>query len=117
MGKGNRNRTLRELNPELGFADYPPWLQKRIREAARTLAMDRVDAFLKSSDETILWVLHTGFGWGPGRLRKFFDTYIQLHKELMDRYKTSDDLYWKCSRDLEALGVDLDQWYKDAGIE
>ena len=114
MGKGSRNRTDRKLNPELNFADYPPRLQQRIRETARMLAMEQADKLLQSSDETILWALHVGFGWGPVRLRRFYDTYIQLYNEMKERYKTTDDLDWKCSEGLKALGVDLDQWRKDA---
>lgn len=115
MGKGNRNRAIRDLDPEIPYEDYPPWLKQRIREAARILATEIIDQYELEADASTLWVLHAGFGWGQKRLKQFYDRFIDLHKTLRARYEQPDIGKWYCLEELKKIGVDVCEWNKNGG--
>lgn len=65
-------------------------------------------------DAMILWVLHERFGFGPKRLRDFYENFnLELFK-LIDRYEmeSCDDL-WLFEKKLEEIGVDLNEFSRN----
>lgn len=110
MGKGNRNRALRELDSELSFEQWPPWLKKLVNDHARRMTREMVDKYEDRADACTLWALHTGFGWGRDRLRRFYETYLRLHRELMERYELGREGDFYCIERLKKLGVDIEAW-------
>lgn len=66
-------------------------------------------------DAMILWVLHEEFGFGPKRLKQFFDRFACAMGELKTRYDIDNsDLIWLCTRLLKSYGIDLEEWEKEA---
>lgn len=62
-------------------------------------------------DTVILWILHKVFGFGPVRLKRYFDAYRDEVKAQQERYK--DLTYEKMREALKHnLGVDLELWEK-----
>ena len=61
----------------------------------------------------ILWELHEQFGFGPARLKRFYDGFTPALKALIQRYELdcSDDI-WLCTRKLNEIGVNLEEWGK-----
>lgn len=65
-------------------------------------------------DSMILWILHTEFGFGAKRLRKFFDIFNQSLDDLLDRYTfEEDDQIWLCTYLLKRDGIDVEAWEKE----
>ena len=65
-------------------------------------------------DAMILWILHTEFGFGEKRLRKFHDIFAPALDELVARYEMDDsDMAWLCTRKLKDAGIDIEEWNKD----
>ena len=65
---------------------------------------------------TVLWVLHEEFGWGPGRLKKFFDIFDPSVDALLDRYEMGEedgDKLWLCTYKLKQAGVDVEKWFEE----
>lgn len=61
-----------------------------------------------------LWQLHTQLGFGPKRLKKFYDGFAPALRELTKRYELEDtDQIWLCTHMLKQIGVDIDQWDKN----
>lgn len=67
-------------------------------------------------DAMILWVLHERFGFGPKRLRQYYDNFRACTNELVERYQmdAGDDV-WLCTQMLRRIGVDVEQWHKETG--
>ena len=67
-------------------------------------------------DAMILWVLHARFGFGPKRLRQYYDSFRACTNELIERYQmdAGDDV-WLCTQMLKRIGVDIEQWHKETG--
>lgn len=67
-------------------------------------------------DALVLWVLHAQLGWGPKRLRRFFDSMGDEVDALVKRYEMDDsDDVWLCTNMLKKLGVDVEQWERERG--
>jgi hypothetical protein len=65
-------------------------------------------------DAMVLWVLRTKFGWGPKRLREFYDGFVPEFEALLERYEMDPSSgIWLCTKQLKDYGVDLEQWEKE----
>lgn len=62
-------------------------------------------------DTVVLWILHSRFGFGPVRLRRFFDGYLKEVRELQDQY--GDYAADRMREGLKRIGVDVGAWEKE----
>ena len=84
-------------------------------EIKRQLA-DFTEKHRRELDAMILWVLHTQLGWGPTRLRRFYDQFENEINALMERYEMGDDdRQWLCTYMLKQIGVDIERWDRERG--
>jgi len=59
----------------------------------------------------ILWQLHEQLGFGPERLKKFYDGCSPAIKALTKRYEMDDkDQVWLCTHKLKEYGVNIENW-------
>lgn len=64
-------------------------------------------------DAMILWHLHEEFGFGPKRLKQFYDTFAVRLDELIKHYEMTDsDMVWLCTYKLKQYGIDIEEWNK-----
>lgn len=62
-------------------------------------------------DSTVLWVLHTEFGFGEKRLKKFYDIFLPKLMELTKYYEMDEDeRVWLCKQKLLEDGIDIEKW-------
>ena len=67
-------------------------------------------------DALILWVLHSEFGFGEKRLRRFYDRFNKAIAELLERYVMEEnDKVWLCTYLLKQYGIDLEKWREEGG--
>ncbi len=87
-------------------AAYTAEINRQILENDEKFERDRV--------AVILWTLHTEFGFGEKRLKKFWKSLYVQHQKLREYYQMmpSDD-GWLCKRKLKDSGIDIDEWYKE----
>lgn len=65
-------------------------------------------------DAMVLWELHEQLGFGPKRLKRFFDNFSVSINELISRYEDNDDNQAKlCMYKLKEIGVDIEEWSKE----
>lgn len=64
-----------------------------------------------------LWILHEEFGFGPDRLKRFFNHFSKDIDELAKRYDMDDGYndpkVFLCTLKLKEYGIDLDEWEKE----
>lgn len=66
---------------------------------------------MREIDALILWVLHTQFGFGKERLKRFYDGFSDSMHDLIDRYSMDvSDNVWLCTKQLKDAGIDLEEW-------
>lgn len=89
-------------------------LRPEIEKQGRIAYLEAQKAYCKDFDATLLWLLHTEFGFGEQRLRKVFDKFRETLKELEEYYEMPDEGGWLCYRMLkQELGIDLNEWEKE----
>lgn len=68
-------------------------------------------------DAIVLWQLHTQLGFGPVRLKRFFEGFRPAANELIERYLLDEaDQVWLQTEQLREIGVDLEKWYEECGL-
>lgn len=93
-------------------------LSTRQKKAAAPLIKAEVlkyqDRFFLEDTSAVLWTLHTVYGFGPKKLKDFWECWFNFHKEVVDRYEVSDeDTGWYFKQKLQDYGVDIEKWYKE----
>lgn len=82
---------------------------ERQRKERVNQELDRMlTEWMKCADIAILFTLHTEFGFGAERCRRFYLKMIEAHKEMRDRFQSGNDEshYWV-----------MEKWLKDDGID
>lgn len=88
--------------------------RKAMNEEINRQILEHDEAFAMDSDATVLWILHTEFGFGAKRLRRFWNSYFRQHQELREYYQFDvDEVGWLCRYKLKQIGVDIEKWYKE----
>lgn len=65
-------------------------------------------------DAVVLYTLHVVFGYGPQRLRKFYDKLFEEHNKLVKHYEMEDeDGPFLAKEVLKRIGVDITAWNED----
>ena len=62
----------------------------------------------------VLYALHEVFGFGPKRLKQFFDYFDSALEDLLKRYEMEDtDEVWLCTYKLKnECRIDIEEWEK-----
>lgn len=65
--------------------------------------------FTLDMDTMYLWTLHTKYGWGPKRLKRFYTEVFTEHIRMREFYEM-DELYPERYK-LKEKGVDIEAWF------
>lgn len=79
-------------------------IKKQIVENDRAFDMDK--------ESSILWMLHTQFGFGPKRLKLFYAETLKLREYYL--MEQADD-GWLARKKLKDIGCDIEEWYREEG--
>lgn len=81
---------------------------KQIVENDRAFDMDK--------ESSILWMLHTQFGFGPKRLKLAWKLFYAETLKLREHYlmEQADD-GWLARKKLKDIGCDIEEWYREEG--
>lgn len=77
--------------------------------------LEQKSKFMSDIDAVILWTLHTEYGFGKTRLKRFYDAVIQNYNEMCSFYEM-DDTYLAV-HNLREIGIDLDELRKGINNE
>ena len=84
--------------------------QKAMEEKANQLLAARHREFADDVDYMILHILHRHFGFGPTRLRRFYEAFIIDNEALIKRYEMSDAGTYIARKEMNAIGCNVEQW-------
>lgn len=72
--------------------------------------------FDMDKESSILWMLHTQFGFGPKRLKKAWDLFYAETRKLREYYLMDQaDEGWLARQKLKEIGCDIEEWYREEG--
>lgn len=81
--------------------------RKAMTEEINKRIFERSDSFKRDLESMILYTLHDVFGFGVGRLEKFYAEFSRLYDELKERYEM-DDAYPAYQKLLD-MGLDVEE--------
>lgn len=87
--------------------------------AARALVTEKWKDFCRKSDISIAYVLHTEFGFGAGRIARFFGAWKRVHYDMTERFCDGNDdgQYFVMERRLCDGGITPEVMYSQCGEE
>lgn len=117
---------VRDMHSGKGRMDLLPWealieVSKHCEEGAldREIKKQIVEndrAFDMDKESSILWMLHTQFGFGPKRLKLAWKLFYAETLKLREHYlmEQADD-GWLARKKLKDIGCDIEEWYREEG--
>ena len=101
---------FKKFRGQIYDVDLTPKEQKAMEEKANQLLAARHREFADDVDYMILHILHQHFGFGPTRLRRFYEAFIIENEALIKRYEMSDAGTYIARKEMNAIGCNVEQW-------
>lgn len=98
-------------------------MQEEARKIAHEAVVDQIDDKAKQYDIILAYVLHTEFGFGEQRIRRFLHAIVDAHIYTRDRYgaRYQDSAYYELLRrdgiDMGEIEDELDKYAEERGID
>lgn len=117
---------VRDMHSGKGRMDLLPWealveVSKHCEEGAldqeiKKQIVENDRAFDMDKESSILWMLHTQFGFGPKRLKLAWKLFYAETLKLREYYlmEQADD-GWLARKKLKDIGCDIEEWYREEG--
>lgn len=77
----------------------------------RILEVD--EKYQNDIDASVLYALRVYAGWGPKKLKDFYDSFATIHDDLRAHYELPEDSGWLVNKMLLDIGVDVASWNKE----
>lgn len=95
--------------------ELTPKEQKAMDEHINRQIIERHREFTDDVDYMIMHILHTEFGFGLTRLRRFYDTFNAENDALVKHYEMADAGTYIARKEMNDIGCDIEQWNRERG--
>lgn len=90
--------------------------EKALNQAINEQIVANDRAFDMDKESSILWMLHTQFGFGPKRLKLAWKLFCAETLKLREYYlMDQEDDGWLARQKLKDIGCDIEEWYREEG--
>ena len=88
--------------------------ERAMNQAINEQIVENDRAFDMDKESSILWMLHTQFGFGPKRLKQAWKLFYGETRALREYCMMGlEDEGWLARRQLKSIGCDIEAWYKE----
>ena len=101
---------FKKFRGQIYDVDLTPKERKAMEDKANQLLAIRHREFSDDVDYMILHILHRHFGFGPTRLRRFYEAFMIENEALIKRYEMSDAGTYIARKEMNAIGCNVEQW-------
>ena len=102
--------TFKRFNGKIFGVKLTPKEQKAMDEEINRQLIARHREFTDDFDYMIMRILHNQFGFGPTRLRRFYDAFIEDNDNLIKHYEMPDAGVYIARKEMNSIGVNVEQW-------
>lgn len=90
--------------------------EKALNQAINEQIVANDRAFDMDKESSILWMLHTQFGFGPKCLKLAWKLFYAETLKLREYYlMDQEDDGWLARKKLKDIGCDIEEWYREEG--
>lgn len=72
--------------------------------------------FTDDFDYMILHVLHKHFGFGPNRLKKVYDLFVEENERLIQHYEMPGTAAYIARKEMNAIGCNVEEWNRERNV-
>ena len=87
--------------------------QRALDEAINQQIIETHQRFTDDFDYMILRVLHNHFGFGPERLRKAYNLFMEDNESLIKHYEMPDAGVYIARKEMNDIGCNVEQWNRE----
>ena len=107
--------TFKKYKGQIFDVELTPKEQKVMNEKINEQIIATHQQFTDDFDYMILRVLHNHFGFGPARLRKAYELFMQDNEALIKHYEMPDAGVFIARKEMNAIGCNVEQWNHERG--
>ena len=89
--------------------------QKALEDEINLQLIEKHKEFTDNVDYMIMNILHSHFGWGLTRLRRFYDVFCEENNNLIKHYEASDAAAYIARREMNKIGCNIEEWNSERG--
>ena len=104
---------FKKFQGQIFGVEFSPKEQRAIDAEINRQLVKRHKEFGDDVDYMILKILHDHFGFGPTRLRKFYDHFTEDNYALMQHYEMSDAGVYIARKEMNAIGCNVEKWNQE----
>ena len=87
--------------------------QRAMDEHINRQITERHREFTDDFDYMVMKLLHDHFGFGPVRLRRFYDLFINDNEALIKHYEMPDAGVYIARKEMDAIGCNIEKWNRE----
>ena len=104
---------FKKFKGQIFDVELTPKERKVLHEKINEQIIESHQKFTDDFDYMILRVLHNHFGFGPTRLRKAYELFVQDNEALIKHYESADAGAFIARKEMNAIGCDIEQWNRE----
>ena len=105
--------TFHKHHGQIYKVELTPKEQKAMDEEINRQTIERHREFTDDFDYMVMKLLHDHFGFGPVRLRRFYDLFIKDNDTLVKHYEMCDAGVYIARKEMNAIGCNIEKWNQE----
>ena len=102
--------TFKKFNGQIFGVELTKKEQKALDEEINRQLIAKHQEFVDDADYMVMYILHRHFGFGPTRLRRFYNLFIEDHDALVKHYEMADADVYIARKEMNAIGCNIEKW-------
>jgi hypothetical protein len=104
---------FKKFNGQIFGVKFSPKEQQAINAEIDRQLVKRHKEFSDDVDYMILKILHDHFGFGPTRLRRFYDRFTEDNYALIQHYEMPDAGMYIARKQMNEIGCNVEEWNRE----
>ena len=105
--------TFKKFNGQIFGVELSKKEQRAMDEEINRQIIERHRQFTDDFDYMVMKLLHDHFGFGPVRLRRFYDHFIKDNEALIEHYEMADAGVYMARKEMDAIGCNIEKWNQE----
>lgn len=99
-----------KCNGQIYKVELTPKEQKAMDAEINRQLLEKHSRFVDDVDYMVMRILHNEFGFGPTRLKQFYEAFIADNDALVKHYEMADMGEYIARKEMNAIGVNIEKW-------
>ncbi len=102
--------TFKKFNGQIFGVELSKKEQRALDEEINRQTIEKYNEFVDDVDYMIMRILHNEFGFGPARLKRFYEAFIVDNEALVKHYEMPDAGAYIAREEMNKIGSNIEKW-------